>query len=391
MEFKTALSHYKDGTANEEERSYIEKELEKAQLIAECLDAPWEHPPITEEVSSSEMKRVRRRLRLRNASVVLTSLILVFAILIGVIQYAIPAVEKQYWNPKQETYVESFPDLSVALSVYAELFCPTQAVRYVTVQKTGFANYDLSIEMTDTLFSRSKTYYSGNIEKGKMTLPKGIWDLPGRIFANTDGEIPNTPQNIVQEHNDYVCSILASFPDYTEVLAAVSFPKDLSMDELVALEETYQNTCRFGWIAIRASDFEQKVLPLCGMKPSAPSIANFSSLNETYPYFMVNTARFYEEDPGFFYEEHFKTLLRFSIDQVNAGTGLTPPNWYNEDYHPDAGYYEKALAYVEENGVYTYGAYVYATPDTLLEMMEKGIICDITYQDHWIDFYPGRN
>ena len=62
-----------------------------------------------------------------------------------------------------------------------------------------------------------------------------------------------------------------------------------------------------------------------------------------------------------------------------------------EAYRSDASYYEKALAYVEENGVYTYGAYVYATPDTLLEMMEKGIICDITYQDHWIDFYPGLN
>lgn len=391
MEFKTALSHYKDGTANEEERSYIEEELEKAQLIAECLDAQWEHAPIPEEVSGSEMKRVRRRLRLRNASVVLTSLILVFAILIGVIQYAIPAVEKQYWNPAQETYVEMFPDLSVTLSVYAELFCPTQAVRYVTVQKTGFANYDVSIEMTDTLFSRNKSYYSGSVEKGNMTLPKGIWDLPGRIFANTDGEIPDMPQEILQEHNDYVCGILEDFPGYTKVLAAVSFPKDLSMDELIKLEKTYQNTCRFGWIAIRASNFEQKTLPLCGMKPSAPSIANFSALNETYPYFMVNTARFYEDDPGFFYEEHFKTLLRFSIDQVNAGTGLTPPNWYNEDYHPDASYYEKALAYVEENGVYSYGAYVYATPDTLLEMMEKGIICDITYQDHWIDFYPGLN
>lgn len=391
MEFKTALSHYKDGTANEEERSYIEEELEKAQLIAECLDAQWEHAPIPEEVSGSEMKRVRRRLRLRNASVVLTSLILVFAILIGVIQYAIPAVEKQYWNPAQETYVEMFPDLSVTLSVYAELFCPTQAVRYVTVQKTGFANYDVSIEMTDTLFSRNKSYYSGSVEKGNMTLPKGIWDLPGRIFANTDGEIPDMPQEILQEHNDYVCGILEDFPGYTKVLAAVSFPKDLSMDELIKLEKTYQNTCRFGWIAIRASNFEQKTLPLYGMKPSAPSIANFSALNETYPYFMVNTARFYEDDPGFFYEEHFKTLLRFSIDQVNAGTGLTPPNWYNEDYHPDASYYEKALAYVEENGVYSYGAYVYATPDTLLEMMEKGIICDITYQDHWIDFYPGLN
>ena len=93
MEFKTALSHYQDGTANEEERSYIEEELEKAQLIAEYLDAQWEHSPLPEEVSGSEMKRVRRRLRLRSASVVLTSLILVFAILIGVIRYAIPAAE----------------------------------------------------------------------------------------------------------------------------------------------------------------------------------------------------------------------------------------------------------------------------------------------------------
>ena len=33
MDFKTALSHYKDGTATDEERSYIEEELEKARSL----------------------------------------------------------------------------------------------------------------------------------------------------------------------------------------------------------------------------------------------------------------------------------------------------------------------------------------------------------------------
>ena len=61
MEFKTALSHYKDGTATEEERGYIEKELEKAQLIAQCMDVPWDNPPMTEEVSGLELKRIRRK------------------------------------------------------------------------------------------------------------------------------------------------------------------------------------------------------------------------------------------------------------------------------------------------------------------------------------------
>lgn len=388
MDFRTALYHYKNGTASEEERCYIEEELEKAQLIADYLEPSWDENPVSEEVSGLEMKRVRRHLQLRNFSLVLTSLILVFTILISVIQYAIPALEKQYWDPSEKTCDDHVSDLAITLGAYAELFCPTQAVRTVTDHKRGFANYDISIEMTDTTYSEKANYYVGNVEKGILTLPDGIWNLPGRVFSNIGRKMPRlyTNQMIGKDHD--VCDILESFPEYTVVLAAISFPEDLNMKELIQLEETYQDRCQFGWIAIRDGYVDPNSVPLCGMKPFSPAL-NLESLNESYPYFSVFFARYLEEDPGLCYEEHFKSLLRFSIDQVNAGTGLTPPNWYNQGYHSDSEYYENVLTYVEENGVYAYGAYVYATPDALLEMMEKGVVCNITYQDHWIDISSG--
>lgn len=383
MDFKTAMEHYKDGTASSEERCHVEEELEKSQLIAEYLDCQWQCAEIMEYSPRTELKKVRKRLWLRNTAIVLTSLVLVFTILFSAVQYAIPALEKQYWDPSQKTYNDVFNDLAITLGVYSELFCPDQFVTDVIVRKTDFASYTLSIKMEDTMLFSDRQYLTASVDKGKLTLPEGIWDMPGRIFMNTDGEIPETPENIVQEYNDYVCGIIDSFPDYMEVFAAVSFPQDLSMKELIELEETYIQTCRFGWVAIRVSDYERKVLPLCGMKPSTPKIGNWDTVNECYPYFQVNTARWSSATPEKEYEEHFKALLQFSLDQANAGTGLTPTS-----YHIGGNYYEKALEYVEEYGVYTYGAYVYATPDTLLEMMEDGIISEIDYIDSWIDFNP---
>lgn len=344
---------------------------------------------VTSKEMAQELKRIRRNLRRRSFGIILTCLILVAALVFGTVQFAIPAAEKQYWNPGQKNYDSVISDLTYTLGAYTELFCPNQAVTRVKAQKIGFASYSLSIEMRDTMLYDDETYLIGSVDKGKLTLPDGIWDLPGRIFANTDGEMPETPMEIAQKYNDYMYNVIDSFPDYVEVFAAVSFPEDLSMDEFIALEQAYQDTCRFGWIAIRVQDYSQKVLPLCGMKPSCVPIGNAHSILAAYPYFSVNTARFDEENPEVFYEEHFKTLLRFSLEQVNAGTGLTPRYWYDPGkYHPDGSYYSRALEYVEENGVYTYGGYVYAAPDTLLEMMDKGIICDITYQDSWLDPYP---
>lgn len=344
---------------------------------------------VSSKEMANELKRIRRNLRRRSFGIILTCLILVAALAFGTVKFAIPAAEAQYWDPGQKTYDSVISDLTYTLGAYTELFCPNQAVTRVKAQKNGFASYTLSIEMRDTMLYEDETYMIGSVDKGVLTLPDGIWDLPGRIFANTDGEIPETPEELSEKYNDYMYDVISSFPDYLEVFASVSFPEDLSMAEFVELERTYQDTCRFGWIAIRVQDYSQKVLPLCGMKPSCAPIGNAHSITAKYPYFSVNAARFEEKNPEAFYEEHFKTLLQFSLEQVNAGTGLTPRYWYDPgSYHADGGYYSRALEYVEENGVFTYGAYVYASPDALLEMMDQGIICDITYQDCRMDPYP---
>ena len=48
-------------------------------------------------------------------------------------------------------------------------------------------------------------------------------------------------------------------------------------------------------------------------------------------------------------------------------------------------YRQLNLYYVEENGVMSYGAVVVASPQTLLELLDEGVISHVTILDGWID------
>ena len=73
-------------------------------------------------------------------------------------------------------------------------------------------------------------------------------------------------------------------------------------------------------------------------------------------------------------ENHIKSMLKFSADQVEKDQGILPPG-------EDAGYYTKTLSYIEQNGVKVYGSYVIATPQTLIEMIKSGEVSYVTITD----------
>ena len=76
-------------------------------------------------------------------------------------------------------------------------------------------------------------------------------------------------------------------------------------------------------------------------------------------------------------EHHFKSLLRYSADQVEKGRGIVP--------YDDEELYSEILDYVEENGVKTYGVVVTGTPQMLLELMDHEQVYGINLLDCWLD------
>lgn len=370
MTFKEAMEHYRAGTATEEERQLVEQELEKSQLIAEYLDAQWDDRVSVPAAPMEEMKQVRKTLRRRNALIVLTSLVLAAALLLAVVYIGIPAAEKLYWDPAANSYGMPYStDLELMLSAYAELFCPDINIASVTETKTGFASYDISIQYWNANRGGDNHFVSCTIEKGVLEIPTGVLrHCAVNIFDRAT--YPFYPASENWEGN--VREKLEQLPEYITVTAAVSFPEDKSMAELLEFRDGLQDGS-VGWVGIRTAPEDEQLLPLCGMNPFAGGSVR-TQLNEYYPCFDLKGADVSAED----LETHFKSLLRFSADQAAAGTGIAEESRLNRCY------YTQVLEYVEENGVYSYGCFVSGTPETILALIESGAVSQVWIEDIWI-------
>lgn len=379
MDFETALIRYRDGSCTEEERLLVEAELKKSQLIAEYLDGQWEDCMTEQETSQEEFRKVKNGLRRRNVMTILTSLILVLAILAGIVKFVIPVVEAQYWDPSIASYSDEFTDLEFTLRTYSELFIPNQNVCDVEAVKTGFAAYDLSISLREQYNRNRYIHHNTSLVQGELTLPEGIWDYPEAGNFHLDADAEGSYYFTTAEES------LKKLPDYVTVRAYVTFPEDLDMEGFMSLFRRVGSAERetpgqINWIGVRVQTDGEDIYPLCGMKPFyANDNGRLGDINAFYPCFSV----FGLKEPmgsSAAVTEHFKSLLQYSIDQVDQGTGILPESSLGE------AYYQTALNYVEENGVYTYGCSMTATPQQFLDLMHDGTISTVFIQDAWIRF-----
>lgn len=370
MTFKEAMEHYRAGTATQEQRQLVEQELEKNQLIAEYLDTQWDEKVSAPVAPIEEMKQVRKTLRKRNVLIVLTSLVLVAVLLLGTVYIGIPAAERLYWNPSQNSYGMTYcDDLELMLSAYTELFCPDVNISFVSSDRTGFARYDISIQYWDANRGGDNRYVSATIDKGVLDIPRGVLEnCPVNIFDRATYPFYPAPEGWKEK----VIEKLEQLPQYITVTAAVSFPEDKSMTDLLFFQACLRDGS-VGWVGIRTSPENEQLLPLCGMAPFRGGVVR-SEINDTYPCFELSGLVSSTTN----LETHFISLLQLSADQANTGTGI------GVQYIKDQSYYAQALEYVKENGVYSYGCYVSASPAAILALIESGAVSQVRIQDIWI-------
>lgn len=318
----------------------------------------------------AELKKIRKSLRKRNFLIVLTSLVLAAVICFAAVRFAVPALEKRYWDPNTQTYCEFTNDLSLALAAYSELFAPSQIVDHAYGTRTGFATYSLSIQQWGYATRNDRQSATGTLEKGNMTLPDSFWNY---CAINTFERACYPAYYNDEEFHRNAREDLERLPDYIIVEAAVSFPEDKSMEEIAQLQESLEEGF-LEWVAVRTCGMEEQMYPLMGMKPYVGGLI-LEEMNEHYPYFDIKL----NEDPEYF-DDHFKALLQFSLDQQSAGTSIDRVNYLGRNQ------YEEALSYVEENGVYSYGAYIIAPASELLQLLDSGEASQIWTQNAWIDF-----
>lgn len=367
MTFKEAMEQYRAGTATEAQRQLVEQELEKSRLIAEYLDAQWEETPPVSPAPAEEIRQVRKTIRRRNILIVLTSLALAAALFLGIVYVVIPAWERQYWDPTVTGFDTPWTtDLELMLAAYDELFCPDTDIVTVGAGKTGFASYDVLVQYADTYRGGDVNFAIGSADQGALTLPAGLLRT---CSVNIFDRATYPFYEMTPERKQSTYDKLTELPGYVTVVAAVSFPEDKTMEEVLAFQDTLLDGA-VGWTAIRTVPLEEQSLPLCGMDIS-PYGKVRSEINGSYPCFDLKGADLTADN----LETHFRSLLRFSADMKK-----TKP--YAEDQWNLP--YADWLEYVEENGIYSYGCYVIGTPETLLELLETGKASQVWIEDIWI-------
>lgn len=331
----------------------------------------WESPAPLPDMEA-ELKKMRKNLRRRNWKIVLTSVLLVIAILIAAVEVAIPAMEQQYWDPTVCTYLEDVTDLELTMVTYNELFGHGKHFITVDVQKQGFADYSLNavfVERETMTYLSNISYRTASLTKGELHCPPNfLLDAVPGIFVRS-----LSAKNASLDYtNKQTRKTLNSLPDYIQIYASVTFPEDLSMEQLLQLTHQYPENARFLWAVLRNDDASNYIAQ-CGIHLTdyqSPKYAPSLWSDSAYPNLFVDRYNWTGSDM----EQHVKSMLQFSADQVQKGTGISPNG-------EDASYYLQTLEYMEENGIKTYGAYVIASPQTLLDMMEDGTAAYIRLLD----------
>lgn len=333
----------------------------------DIFDNEWEQELLPE----NEMKEIQKSIRKRNWKIITISVILAAVVLLGCVQFLIPAVENLYWSPTDGSIGEGVSDLNLVLSAYTELFCPGWEVSGVNTSRNGFASYDLNIIRRD-IVRDEYSYMTGSLVKNTLG-----WDFrfsseqaDHRLFGTSS----YTP--FLSEEEQSTAEKLAVLPEYVTVEASVVFSEDLDMEQILALREKYD--LPIAWIAIRHAPEEGPTGLLCGMSPFSGSTIYYE-VNEKYPQFGLET----HFTPEYKFtadnlEQHFTSLLQLSCDMVEAERGVYV-------FAGERNYYSDALEYVEDHGINSYACLVFTSPQKLLALLEEDCVDRIHLSDAWID------
>ncbi len=327
-----------------------------------------------------ELQKIKKSIRKRHWLTVLTSVLLVAVLIFGAVQYGIPALESRYWDPTECTYLEGIPDLELSIVTFSELFGLGEQVFSVDITKTGFAEYTV-----DTTFLNWNTmrrldelsHRKGDIIKSESNFAETFW-YSGReygIFTYPKKGNKNRESAWLRDTRKE----LTQLPEYVDVLASVSFSEYLTMGQLLDIDNQYDlSKINFLWAALQTKKGEPDY-PQCGVHLHQYNTDRYDPAAWTdtdYPRLFLDSKL---GGSGTQLEQHVISMLRFSDAQVKNGTGILP-------YGANESYYEDTLAFMEENGVKSYGCIVIATPAYLLKMLDEGIISDVWVQDVWIGF-----
>lgn len=360
MKFEELLKKYKDGTATPEECAAVEEELEKARLIEEFLAQEAAPLPLPEVVATGEVKAVQRTIKRRTRNVALAVAAGVLAV-VALLQFVLlPLLNRQVFDESDfDNDPQYLSEYEMSMDILTQLYLPFYRYYGSGKTTTGFGQWTVG----NSFWGLNGTYVSPD-----FTVTAGVLDTASEEFfwmfppVNT----VDITDRYQQEGYSSGDEALARLDDSIEVAASVSFNRVLSLEEVLALRETYK-----GEVEIYSAVLDWRWNRPLQLSLSPNAIGWGEAVNEGYPLMWSWSQKdFTTED----WQQHFESQLRYLADHGD-------PLWHKFDEYSSP---EKMLAKLEENGLIFKGLWVVGTGSDLLSLYDSGVVGDIWGMEAYI-------
>ncbi len=377
MSFKDLLDKYKNGTASEEEITLVQEELQKYEVISEYLSQGYDiyfenHSlSLTDNTDTTSVKKtVNKKLR----KTILSSVIIVFSILLTTNYIISPLVSSFYYNPSQKSVAKYHDNLYFDLKVITELNLPGYAINTVRSQNLGFGKYDIYFERVN-LFNREAKSTNTTIKRSYKNGDSYHDFFPINFMEFLDIAPDDRNKNSVEERrnerNEELINYIKELNPKSYVCSYVILQEDITTKDFDELRKKYNDKVTFRWAAVRTAPYGTPNEYLSGFNPNLNdgSVTGESMKNDKYPYLQLVDYMRDGIDSGTFngsfdeaYTKHFISLLRYANDRKKAVAALD-----NNEIKSD--YYKSSLNYVESNGVNIYGLLINGEAEELLQFL----------------------
>lgn len=359
MNFEEVYQKYRAGTASKEEIEYIEKEVQKAELIQEYLMEEMDQQLAEDTYLQStqsrakEVQTIRKSMKRKIQKIILSAVGASVAIMITIFLIISPLMNIIYYKPDDE--------FNLLYSIQSELHNPYEHIIVYGKQpkSLGFGAYEFPVQKTNP-FTLKSTMQTVTFKRNEVRTT----DIFPTMFLHHYGDKlvgSGMEQDYRQseDERDELIKELRKLPSTTEVSTVITFKSELSAKDFLNLISTQRESLTYTWAGVRHVEEDRQEFIKVGFYPEASRILYDEPPFDINKYPSLTAQR--NETPAQL-EERFKNMLQYMDDHHEFQNTFSLTD--------DPLYYKNALIYIEEHGIRIYAVHVNGNIENMIELIQ---------------------
>lgn len=317
------------------------------------------NPNVEYQMQKKLTKKIMRK--------IMTEILIVFMI-VGGSHFMLDAY---HYDPTKEDVPFEF-----ILDAYVWTFYPGKMVSTWTIDKKGFGNYDLQLEVEDSYGSRIIGNEPDTLEIRRSRMNGGLSSIGLFLQSKFDRDYLNEySYEIYPDEKEKLIQHLEQLPDSAYIDASLVLKNSTSLEEMVKMMNQYSNT-QFVWLAMEQYETLQRFVTGMNLNQFM-----YGEAPQQYPHFFDMAQYENEEKTVDMLMTYYLEVLQVLVDHPQAYEVLNHRN-FNSQYDNLL----KQVEYSKENQN-CIGFTIHTNKTDLIEMLESEMILYTWMDDVKVSVY----